>query len=90
MLEVLRQEVPGKNGHVTHNKAVVSATPRDDGVGRRVIHHVICFAQKWRQRVGGVGDRCGVTSCHLHLSQKFSSFFEEIGYSNFLGECERD
>lgn len=46
MLEVLRQEHLRELGNVPDDEAVVSAAPRNDLIGGRIINHVVGFAQK--------------------------------------------
>lgn len=51
MLKILRQNMSSKLRHIPDYEAVVTLTPRHNGVRRQIIHHVIRFAQKRRWRI---------------------------------------
>lgn len=50
VLEVLGQEMPSEVRRVPHHEAVIPGSPRNDRVGRQIIHHVVRLAEERRRR----------------------------------------
>lgn len=46
MLEVLGEEVSRELGRVPNHEAVVGGAPRNDGVRRGIVHHLVRLAQE--------------------------------------------
>lgn len=64
MLEVFGQQIPGKDRHVPHDKAIARDAPRDDRIGGGIVHHLVRLREKWRggirralHRIESVADR---------------------------------
>lgn len=50
VLEVVGEQLEGELSDVPDDEGVAGAPPRDDGVGRLVLHHLVALAEERRQR----------------------------------------
>lgn len=89
VLEIARQNQPGKLQRVPHHEALSGRTPRDDGIKRRVVHEIKSLGQKRRnwvpvQTIQGLRDisswsRCKRRECFqlLHSGGKSNGFHRQ-------------
>lgn len=65
VLKALWQKFSRKFRHVPDDEGVASFTPGNDGVSRRIVHHVVRLAQKRRRRIRNRGGSILMNSVHI-------------------------